>query len=65
MDKDKKGPEDPELDFYIDEQTGYLVFTAAYHLKRGYCCGQKCRHCPYPKDAHKTAVLKRKEQGPS
>jgi len=25
----------------------YLVFTAAYHLKRGYCCNSGCRHCPY------------------
>jgi hypothetical protein len=25
----------------------YLVFTAANHLKRGYCCGSGCRHCPY------------------
>jgi hypothetical protein len=24
-----------------------MVFTAAYHLKRGYCCGSGCRHCPY------------------
>jgi len=34
-----------EDDFYIED--GYLVFTAAYHLKRGYCCGSGCRHCPY------------------
>lgn len=26
---------------------GRLVFTADYHLKRGYCCGNGCRHCPY------------------
>lgn len=25
----------------------YLVFTAAYHLKRGYCCGNQCRNCPW------------------
>jgi hypothetical protein len=25
----------------------YLVFTATYHLKRGYCCNSGCRHCPY------------------
>lgn len=25
----------------------YLVFTAAYHHKRGYCCNSDCRHCPY------------------
>src|ERR1700679_45239 len=32
-------------DFYMDGP--YLVFTAAYHLKRGSCCGSNCRHCPY------------------
>ena len=35
---------DPE-DFYMEGP--YMVFTAAYHLKRGYCCGSGCRHCPY------------------
>ncbi|WP_245632673.1 DUF5522 domain-containing protein [Edaphobacter aggregans] len=33
------------LDFYYEGP--YLVFTAAYHLKRGYCCNSGCRHCPY------------------
>jgi hypothetical protein len=32
-------------DFYLDGP--YMVFTAAYHLKRGYCCNSDCRHCPY------------------
>jgi hypothetical protein len=32
-------------DFYYEGE--YLVFTAAYHLKRGYCCNSGCRHCPY------------------
>jgi hypothetical protein len=32
-------------DFYFDGP--YLVFTAAYHVKRGYCCNSDCRHCPY------------------
>ena len=25
----------------------YVVFTAQYHLRRGYCCNSACRHCPY------------------
>ena len=25
----------------------YLVFTEAFHLKRGYCCNSGCRHCPW------------------
>jgi len=32
-------------DFYFDGE--YMVFTAAYHSKRGYCCNSECRHCPY------------------
>ncbi len=32
-------------DFY--REGGYVVFTAWYHLKRGTCCGNGCRHCPY------------------
>lgn len=34
-------------DFYFDAG-GLMVFTAAYHLRRGHCCGNGCRHCPYP-----------------
>ena len=32
-------------DFYYEGP--FLVFTAKYHLKRGYCCNSGCRHCPY------------------
>jgi hypothetical protein len=32
-------------DFYYEGP--YLVFTAAYHLKRGACCNSGCRHCPW------------------
>lgn len=32
-------------DFYIEN--GLTVFTEEYHIKRGYCCGSGCRHCPY------------------
>lgn len=33
------------IDFYIEK--GCYVFTEWYHLRRGYCCGNGCRHCPY------------------
>ncbi|MEK7226205.1 MAG: DUF5522 domain-containing protein [Bacteroidota bacterium] len=33
-------------DFYINED-GLVVLTEKYHLKKGYCCGNGCRHCPY------------------
>ena len=28
-------------------EDGLLVMTAAYHKKRGYCCGSGCRWCPF------------------
>jgi hypothetical protein len=42
-------------DYYFNEQ-GLMVFTAAYHLKRGYCCKSACKHCPwdYKKSQAKT-----------
>jgi hypothetical protein len=33
------------VDYYFEN--GLMVFTRAYHLKRGYCCQSGCRHCPY------------------
>lgn len=33
-------------DFYFNEQ-GLMVFTAAYHKKRGHCCKNECKHCPW------------------
>ncbi|KAM3569050.1 hypothetical protein VYU27_008840 [Nannochloropsis oceanica] len=32
---------------YTDPATGYMVMSALYHTRRGYCCGNVCRHCPY------------------
>ena len=32
-------------DFYWEN--GLMVFTEKYHLKRGHCCKNKCRHCPW------------------
>lgn len=33
-------------DYYFTPD-GLLVFTEKYHLDKGYCCGNGCRHCPY------------------
>ncbi|QJX46494.1 hypothetical protein HMJ29_05905 [Hymenobacter taeanensis] len=33
-------------DFYYTPE-GYMVFTEQYHLRRGTCCGNGCRHCPW------------------
>ena len=46
-------PLDAAEDFYLDPG-GQTVFTAAYHLKRGYCCNSGCRHCPFTKPSGPT-----------
>jgi hypothetical protein len=33
------------VDYTIEN--GSYVFSAWYHLKRGSCCGNGCRNCPY------------------
>jgi hypothetical protein len=33
-------------DYYFNEN-GLIVLTEKYHLDKGYCCGNGCRHCPY------------------
>ena len=33
---------------YLDPTTGYVVMTAPLLARRGFCCGNGCRHCPYP-----------------
>jgi len=33
------------LDYY--KEGGRCVFTEAYHMKRGFCCNGRCRHCPW------------------
>ena len=32
---------------YLDPRTGLFVMTATFHLDRGQCCHNGCRHCPY------------------
>jgi hypothetical protein len=45
------------IDYYMDN--GFMVFTAIFLLKRGYCCESGCRHCPY---GTKAAEPERKTQ---
>jgi hypothetical protein len=50
MDKEKMlKPHKSQEDYYFNND-GLMVFTEKYLLKRGYCCKNGCRHCPYPKD---------------
>ena len=32
-------------DYYFED--GLMVLTDRYLLRRGYCCEQGCRNCPY------------------
>ncbi|MFQ3213950.1 MAG: hypothetical protein ACJAT1_002392 [Marivirga sp.] len=44
--KNKSKEEEEEQRLYYFEN-GLMVFTANHHLQRGYCCGNRCRHCPF------------------
>jgi len=35
------------LDTYIDPASGFTVLTTQALIKRGVCCGNNCRHCPF------------------
>ena len=37
-------------DYYFNED-GYIVLTEKYHLQKGFCCGNGCKHCPYDYEA--------------
>jgi hypothetical protein len=38
-----------------------VIFTALFHIQRGSCCGNGCRHCPYdPKHTKGKVVLQEK-----
>jgi Family of unknown function (DUF5522) len=43
-------------DYYLEN--GLMVFTSTHHLKRGYCCNNQCRHCPYESATVKTKKIK-------
>ncbi|WP_207497290.1 DUF5522 domain-containing protein [Aridibaculum aurantiacum] len=54
-------------DFYYDV-SGYMVLTEKYHLERGSCCGNGCRHCPYNfinvPEPRRTDLLSTREKSP-
>jgi hypothetical protein len=53
-----KANEDEDYYFLPD---GRLVMTATYLLKRGWCCGNGCLHCPFDyinvKEPKRTTLL--------
>ncbi|WP_325529058.1 DUF5522 domain-containing protein [Chitinophaga sp.] len=58
-----KQPLVEKIDFYYNEE-GYMVFTEKYHLDRGYCCGNGCKHCPFSyenvPEPKRTALLQKR-----
>jgi hypothetical protein len=54
------------VDFYYNEQ-GYIVLTEKYHLAKGFCCGNGCKHCPYNyenvPEPKRTELRKKSEPG--
>ena len=56
MDKKKEFVEG--VHYYLEN--GKVVFTEKYHLDRGKCCGNNCRHCPYhPRSVKGTITTKK------
>jgi hypothetical protein len=45
-------------DYYLED--GRIIFTEKYLRKKGVCCGNKCRHCPYdpPQEEGNTELKK-------
>ena len=41
----KEESQNSNTNFYWEN--GFCVFTELFLLKRGHCCGNGCRHCPY------------------
>jgi hypothetical protein len=38
-----------------------IIFTEQFHIERGSCCGNGCRHCPYePKHVKGNMSLSKK-----
>jgi hypothetical protein len=50
-------------DFYYEN--GLVVLTEKYHLEKGFCCGNGCRHCPYEyqnvSEPHKSELVENKK----
>jgi hypothetical protein len=46
------------VDYIIDKESGLMILTSYFLSKRGYCCGNKCKNCPYyPKSVKGNKIL--------
>lgn len=51
--KNKQETLKEDVDYYFEDDL--MVLTAHYLLKRGYCCGNGCRNCPYENQSKKVS----------
>jgi hypothetical protein len=49
------------VDYYFEN--GLMVFTSHFLLKRGYCCENGCRHCPYTENEFQVSSSKFQVKG--
>jgi len=47
------------IHYYLEGER--VVFTALFHLQRGQCCGNGCRHCPYEPSYQKNNIKVKEE----
>jgi hypothetical protein len=48
------------VDYYMEGER--VIFMSLFHLERGQCCGNGCRHCPFePKHKKGTVIVKDKD----
>jgi hypothetical protein len=48
-------PFEQDIHYYMDGTR--VVFTALFHIQRGSCCGNGCKHCPYDPQFKKGSVV--------
>ena len=63
MKKNKKKGENkfPPSYYYMEGER--IIFTEEFHINRGQCCGNGCRHCPYdPKHSKGNTTLRKNIQ---
>jgi 2-iminoacetate synthase ThiH len=48
-----------DIHYYMEGDR--VIFTALFHIERGQCCGNGCRHCPYePKHKKGNQIMQEK-----
>lgn len=50
-----------DIHYYMEGER--VIFTSLFHLERGQCCGNGCRHCAYePKHKKGNTIVASKEK---